>query len=360
MSKINGKKITKKTQLHDIVDWNVDNLVFADSEPGIVPNSAPPIQYVRVNLLTLNHKIDNDGNIMKDENGIPLNDDTYGELIFKFDRMFCYGVSEILSNETKTVQGHTMSFALWSREGVTEREIQTSRKIEAIIKKCKEHLISIRKDGLKKPKLEEADLKEMDKLLYWKEDENGDKVQGQGPSFSPKLIEFKERVDKNGNKKDYQMCTVFYHEDDVDENGDPVEVQPLDFLSTKMNKKFCYARPAIKFESIFFGAKKNIQCKVTESDIAPMNRGPQRLLHGRHSIPINNKLTMNTSGLHPLLSGLNLGSSESSSSGGGGENVFTMENNDVDGKVKELSDDLPEERKIRKTVSRKKVVVTDV
>ena len=304
MSKINGKKVSKQNQLHDIVDWNIDNLIFADPEPGSVPDSNPPINFIRVNLLTQNHKLNDEGKIEMDAEGNPLNSDSIGELTLGLDRMFSFGVSETLSQETKSVIGHSMSFALWSREGATEREICTSRKIEAIVKKCKDHLISIRKDGLKKPKLELTDLKDMDKILYWKEDENGERVSGQGPTFSPKLIEYKARKDpKTGKEKPYQMCTIFYLEDEVDENGDPIEVSPLDFLSTKTDKRFCYARPAVKFESIFFGAKViSIQCKITEADVAPVQMGPQRLLHGRHKINVNNKVSINmSSGVNPLL-----------------------------------------------------------
>jgi len=49
----------------------------------------------------------------------------------------------------------------------------------------------------------------------------------------------------------------------------------------------------VKFESIFFGAKTiNIQCKITEADVRKSDSGPKRMLHGRHKISVNNKLTM--------------------------------------------------------------------
>ena len=188
MSKINGKKVSKQNQLHDIIDWDINNLIFADPEIGSVPGSNPPISFIRVNLLTLNHKLNEDGSIKLDQNGVASNDTTVGDLIFSFDRLFSFGVSETTSQETKSVTGHSMSFAMWSRDGATEREIQTTRKIESIVQKVKEHLISIKKE-IKKPKLEMAELKSVDKILYWKEDENGERVPGVGPTFSPKLIE---------------------------------------------------------------------------------------------------------------------------------------------------------------------------
>lgn len=302
MSKINGKKVSKKNQLHDIVDWNPDNLTFCDPEPGTVPGSDPPISFVRVNLLTQNHKLNENGSIETDNDGNLLNDDSIGDALFLFDKSFSFGVSESISPETKAVTGHSLSMSLWSREGAQEREIITVKKIETIIQKCKEHLLSIKKEGLKKPKLEMSDLKPMDKLLWWKEDEDGNRVSGQGPSFSPKLIEFAARKDaKTGKEKPFQMCTVFYLEDEVDENGNPIEISPFDILSTKAVKKYCFVRPAIKFESIFFGAKISIMCKVTESDIAPVQMGPQRLLHGRHNVNVSNKINMNSSRSNPLL-----------------------------------------------------------
>lgn len=306
MSKINGTKVQKKNELHDIVDWNVDNLVFADPEFCTVPGSTPPLNYIRINILTQNHQFNEDGSIKFDKNGVPLNSNTMGDLTLSFDRMFCYGVTESTSQETKAVIGHQMSFALWSRDGPKEREIKTSKKLEAIAEKAKQHLLSIKKE-LKKPKLEMSDLKDLSKILYWKEDKDtGERVAGQGPSFSPKLIEYKARVDpKTGKEKPYQMCTIFYHEDEVDENGNPLEVSPLDYLSTESNKRFLYARPAVKIESIFFGAKVlSLQCKVTESDISPVSMGPQRLLHNRHKVMVSDKITTDSafSGINPLLS----------------------------------------------------------
>lgn len=357
MSKINGKKVSKQNQLHDIVDWNIDNLVFADAEQGSVPNAEPPISFVRVNLLTQNHKLDEDGKIMYelDSEGnptnIPLNDDSMGDAIFSFDRLFSFGVTETLSQETKAVTGHSMSFAMWGREGATEREIQTTRKIEAIVQKAKEHLLSIKKEGLKKPKLEMSDLKDMDKILYWKEDEDGNRVVGQGPTFSPKLIEFKARKDpKTGKEKPYSMSTVFYLEDEVDENGDPIEVSPLDFLSTKSEKRYCYGRPAVKFESIFFGAKViSIQCKITEADVALVQSGPQRLLHGRHKVKVNvnNKVTINTSkGVNPLLSSAPSKKDEVDEE----KESSPKKSNELSD---ELTDDVPVEKpKVKKTVTK--------
>ena len=286
MSKINGKKVSKQNQIHHILDWDINNLVFADPVQGTVEGSSPPIKYFRVNILTKNQLYDEHGNVKRGANGVPLVGNTYGDLIFTFDKMFSFGVGESKSQETKAVTGHSMSFAMWDRDEATERQIKTTEKIEQIIQKCKEHLLSVRKE-LKQPKLELSDLKGMDKLLWWKTDEETqERVPGQGPTFSPKLIEQKEQVDKDGKlTKPYKMCTIFYHENEVDNKGEPLELNPLDFSTTPNTKKYCYVTPAIKFESIFFGAKISLQCKITEAEIQPVQMGTQRLLH--RSKPLN-------------------------------------------------------------------------
>jgi hypothetical protein len=284
MSKINGKKVSKKNQLHHVLDWNPDNLVFGDVSQESVPNT--PIKYCRINLLTKNQEQDKNGNPKLDDAGNSIASHTVGDVILEFDKMFSFGVGESTSMETGAVTGHSMSFAMWSRDGATEREIQTTKVIETIIQKCKEHLITVRKE-LKNPKLEMSDLKSMDKLLYWKlDEETRERVEGQGPTFSPKLIEQKARKDeKTGKDIPYKMCTVFYHEDEVDSHGNPLELDPLDFSSNDKTKTYCYARPAVKFESIFFGSKAIcIQCKITESYVQPVQMGPQRLLHRNKTI----------------------------------------------------------------------------
>lgn len=284
MSKINGKKVSKKNQLHHVLDWNPDNLVFGDVSHETVPDT--PIKYCRINLFTKNQQQDENGNPKLDDNGNSITSNSLGDVILEFDKMFSFGVGESKSIETGVVTGHSMSFAMWSRDGATEREIQTTKVIETIIQKCKEHLISVKKD-LKNPKLEMSDLKSMDKLLYWKlDEETQERVEGQGPTFSPKLIEQKARKDtKTGKDVPYKMCTFFYHEDDVDADGNPLELNPLDFSSNDKVKTYCYARPAVKIESIFFGAKAIcLQCKLTEVYIQPVQMGPQRLLHRNKTI----------------------------------------------------------------------------
>lgn len=326
MSKINGKKVSKKNQLHDFLDYDIDNLVFADAVEGSVPNSNPPVKFYRINVLAKNAKLkeieDEDGNISEvpeftkevvDDKGVVVEEpkmvmsETIGDPMFILDRMFSFGVSESTDPATGKVTGHSISLCMYTKEGPTEREIKTVDKFEALIQKCKDHLLSVRK-SVKQPLLEMSDLKNMNKLLYWKKDEDGNRVPGMGPTLGPKLIEFKASVDSKGVEKPYQMVTTFYLEDEVDDEGNPREVDPLTFLSDNANKKFklCYVRPVIKIDSIFVGSKISIQCKITEGDISPVQAGAQKLLHGRHKIKEVTRTIMKSSassskGINPLL-----------------------------------------------------------
>ena len=260
-----SKKISKQNQLHYVENYNVDNIFFGEPEAYSIPGDKP-INFHRINIYTKN----------QDENGKLSG--SVGDLILKFPKMFSFGVNANKDDNGK-LTGHSVSLCLWSKDGVSESELKATELLEGLIKKCKDKVFSLKKE-LKKPKMEMSDLKKLDKLLYWKEDEDGNRVQGVGPMFTPKLMEYKETKDKNGNVKPHQISTVFYLEDEVDENGNPVEVSPLEYLADKNNKKFCYVTPAIKVDNVFVGGTAiTIQCKIYEADVATVQLGQQRLLH---------------------------------------------------------------------------------
>jgi hypothetical protein len=270
-SKVATKKISKQNQLHEVTTYNVENMFFGEPEAYSIPGPAP-INFHRMNIYTKN----------QNEDGTTSN--TVGDLILKFEKMFCFGVSENKSQDGGNVTSHSVSCCMWSREGATENELKATELLECIIQKCKERIISVKKE-LKKPKMEMSDLKKLDKLLYWKEDENGDRVPGVGPIFTPKLLEYKETKDKNGNVKPHQIATIFYLENEFDEEGNPQVVSPLEFLSDKTNKKYCSITPAIKIDNIFIGGTAiTIQCKILEADISVNQSRQQSLLHPNMTI----------------------------------------------------------------------------
>ena len=82
------------------------------------------------------------------------------------------------------------------------------------------------------------------------------------PVLNAKLIYSKPKKDKDGNEIDGRIITRFYSEDDVDENGEPLVLDPLEYL----NKKGSIIS-AIRFESIFVGKDIKIQVKIYEAAI---------------------------------------------------------------------------------------------
>ena len=260
-----SKKISKQNQLHYVESYNVDNIFFGEPEAYSIPGDKP-INFHRVNIYTRN----------QNEKGELSG--SVGDLILKFPKMFSFGVNANKDDNQK-LTGHSVSLCMWSKEGVSESELKSTELLEQLIKKCKDKVFSLKKD-LKKPKMEMSDLKKLDKLLYWKEDDDGNRIPGVGPIFTPKLMEYKETKDKNGNIKPHQISTIFYLEDEVDEQDNPVEVSPLEFLADKNNKKYCYVTPAVKIDNIFIGGTAiTIQCKIYEADVANVQLGQQRLLH---------------------------------------------------------------------------------
>ncbi len=264
MSKV---KSVRKNQLCDIANYNVNNMIFSDPIEEVVPNQ--PFKGYRINISTKN------------------DDGTVGSLLLTLDRLFSFGVQENADPATKKVTGHSLPICLWNKDGATETEIQASDKITEIIETCKKNAFENKsKLGKKSKDIESiSSLKSFDNLLGWKTDENGERVMGVGPIISPKLIEFSARdgYTKDGKTfkgREHKIDTIFYLTNEVDDEGNPREVSPLEF----MDKKYCHVRAVIKIESIYFGSKFTIQCKVTECEIEPIQSGNQRLLHFKPTV----------------------------------------------------------------------------
>jgi hypothetical protein len=82
---------------------------------------------------------------------------------------------------------------------------------------------------------------------------------------------------KKGEKEDIpgKILSVFYNEDDVDEEGNPVEIDALELVG-----KYAKIKPAIKLEGIYIGGTTiSLQYKVQEADVQLQSAGNKRLLH---------------------------------------------------------------------------------
>lgn len=247
--------MSDNTQLTSASGYDTKRMIFSDSQAGSIPNSVPAINYKRITISTRNE------------------DGTTGDLIFPTSKLFSFGVSENTNVETGKVNGYVMPLCLWNRDGATKDEKAWSDTFDNIVDHCKDHLIANREE-IEKYDLDLHELKKFNPL-YWKK-EKGKVVDGTGPTLYAKLI-----VSKKQNK----IVSMFYNED-----GE--EVDPLTLLG-----KYCYAKAAIKIESIFIGNKISLQVKLYECEAKVADTGMKRMMKKR---PEGQKRVLSTMSMKPL------------------------------------------------------------
>jgi len=231
------------TQLITASSYDTSRMIFSDPIEGNIPDSKPAISYKRINISTTNE------------------DGTVGELVIPTERLYSYGVSENINMNTQKVDGYVLPLVLYDRDGPSEEQKAFVRCFTEIVDKCKEYLLE-NKDELGQYELEPNDLKKLNPLYYKKD--KGKIIEGSAPTLYAKLIVKKDK--KDGNK----IMTVFLDE----ESGDTIN--PLELLG-----RACYARTAIKFESIFIGNKISLQVKLYEAEVKVIASGMKRLLSNR-------------------------------------------------------------------------------
>lgn len=202
-----------------------------------------------------------------DNKRIPIKYD-YGsgepeDLILITEKVFSFGVSEKRMRREDGVPqpltGYSLPLRLYTRDGATPEDRKTVEGLEALADLCKEHLYGIRK-AIKKPRLTKEELHTIFSALYWKFDDDGEKVEPDaGPTLYASLLTIKEDVEK------FQIRTKFFNDSTSE------LIDPMTLIGQRFN---CVA--AIKIESIFSGAKHSIQVKVLqvrvsliESNFAP-------------------------------------------------------------------------------------------
>jgi hypothetical protein len=242
----------RNNQLTQVSEYDVQKMVFSEPQFGSVPNT--PISYRRINISTLNK----DGSI--------------GDLILPTERVFCFGVSENKNPETQKVNGHVLPLCLWNKDRASENEKAWTDTFDRIVEQCKKHLIENREE-IEQYDLSMADLKKLNPL-YWKRDK-GKIIEGTGPTLYAKLI---------ASKKNDKILSIFFNKNGVD-------VDPLSLLG-----KRCFAKAAIKIESIFIGNKITLQVKVYEAEIELLESGMKSLLQrqrGSGRLIVGNSNTLN-------------------------------------------------------------------
>lgn len=224
------------TQLTPASGYNTDRLIFSEIQTGTIPNSKPQISYQRININTRHE------------------DGTMGPLIIPTGKLFSFGVSENTNPETGKVNGFVLPIVLGNRDGPTPEESEWIETFNAIVEKCKDHLIE-NKEELGQYELERNDLKKLNPLYYKKD--KGRIIEGSVPTLYAKLIV---------SKKHDKIVSMFF-----DFEGEPVN--PHDLIG-----KYCYTRAAIKIESIFIGNKISLQVKLYECEVKLTESGMRRLL----------------------------------------------------------------------------------
>ena len=247
----------QNTQLINGTAYDTSNMIFSDPVYGSIPDSKPAISFQRINIMTRNP------------------DNSVGELIIPTGKLFSFGVSENVSQETGKTNGYTMPLCMWDKNGVTEEQKAWTDTFDAIVDRCIEHILD-NKEELDKFDLDRNDLKKFNPL-YWRKEKvmvDGkprlEIAKDTGPTLYTKLI-FSKKSDK--------FVTKFY-----DQNDNPVD--PFDLIG-----KYCYTHAAVKIESIFVGNKISLQVKLYEAVVEPLQTGSKRLL----SRPSSNSVVMNES-----------------------------------------------------------------
>jgi len=244
--------MSENTQLTSASGYDINNMIFSDVQHESIPKSVPQINYKRIMIRTKN------------------SDGTIGDLILPTEKLFSFGISENTNQETGKVNGYVMPLCLHTRDGATKEEKEWSETFTAIVEKCKDHLIA-NKEEIEHFDLERNDLKKLNPLYYKRE--KGKIVPGTGPTLYAKLIVSK--------KQDNKILTMYF-----DFDGDSVD--PLTLLG-----KYCYAKCAIKIESIFIGNRISLQVKLYECEVKLMETGMKQLL--RRPKAQQRVLTSNTS-----------------------------------------------------------------
>lgn len=231
--------MSKNTIETKATGYNVNNMRFSEPIPGKIPGEVK-MSYNRINITTKNP------------------DGSYGDLIFPTEKMSSFGVKPTKPPGSDVINGYSMSYFLYDREGPTEYQKALVETLNNVTEHVKKYLLENKKI-LKKPTMDTSDFKTFNPL-YYKKNEDGEILEGSTPSLYPKLLIKKE-------DGDIKILTKIY---DIDTEK---EINPKELLDVS-----CIAYGAIKIEGIYVGSKISLQVKLYEAWITPTSFGSKRLL----------------------------------------------------------------------------------
>ena len=242
------------TELVDLSKLNLSNVVFDTPQEVEIQQGNKTIKYYKLNI---GHK----------------NDAGVGEFIFSIP-FFChsFGVEEF-TNEAGVPTNHNVSLSLVDMNASPEEQqeqVNFIKQFTTLIDKIKDHLVSIKKE-IKKPTLDKNDLKTLNPMKQAVDEDGNPK--GNMWYFSPKLMEKKIYNKEDPSDMKIKVDTEFFLDGQYDEDGNPVQISPLEF----MGKKHFKFRGAIKIDNVYIGSKVSIQCKIYDGVVRHVSNERKRM-----------------------------------------------------------------------------------
>lgn len=246
------------TQLTTPESFNPSSIIFEACTKRSIPDN-PDMSYHQTNLK------------MKYPNGAE------GPIIFELPRCPTFGISNKFGS---TPDKLSLSIILGEKDNFSEEHKSCINVINELVKVCKEYILT---DEIKSTigmfDLEDRDLKEFSPLKYQRDKDKNSKTFGKLLTDKPPIFNAKMMVQKNKETKAKEITSRFYAEDEVDENGNPLVVDPHEYIS-----KVGYCTTYVKIESIYFGAKIKLQCKIYECIIKSNDTGFKSLINRNKTV----------------------------------------------------------------------------
>jgi hypothetical protein len=225
----------------DYHNFDTSSMIFAKEVRKDIQNeSGPPIRFYRIPI------------------SVRRADGSVGKLIFAPSDLFTFGVSVNKDPKRGEITGYTLPLTLWNKEGPTEDQESFITTMENVLSACKEHLVAVRKT-IAKPNLTIDSLVDLDKLLYYKLGDDGERVPGRGPAMYPKLF--------TSTKGGLMEITTGF----IDSNGN--DIDPMTLVG-----KYGHTSPAIFIDNIYIGAKISLQVYVGEAIVKLVSTGHRGIL----------------------------------------------------------------------------------
>ena len=228
-------------------NFNAKSLVFDQVQKRQIPDSE--VSYYQANIK------------------MRYPDGSEGPIIIQLPRCPTYGVSNKYGDSADKL---SLSIIIGEKDNFSDEYKQAVKCLNDIVTACKTFTLTEEvKNKIGQYDLEERDLKDMSPLKFQRDKESKKLLSDKPPILNAK---FACRNNKETKTKDIE--SKFYVEDEFDSNGCPVRIDPRECIG-----KSGYCTALIKIESIYYGTKTKLQCKIYECDIKSNDSGFRSLLH---------------------------------------------------------------------------------